>query len=215
MHEFKKMMSSRTRRAVGRCGFSLIELLVVIAVLGIVFTILVPQLTRAQDSAKLATCKSRLRNLGVGLRMYATDNNGKFPVSEYPCNPHLGLIDSLEGKYVTSVENFYCPNQTDDELAFTDGNVQAGRIGYFYYSCEKAPTYKLHPDTNKTLRNFGGATPNWPRQIDISMAEELWLMSDIWFSGVRAHPFGKKGMNFLRVDGSVGFVEGSPASVFK
>lgn len=60
-------------------AFTLIELLVVIAIIAILATILLPSLNLARELAKQAVCKSNLKNTGVALHLYATDNNDIFP----------------------------------------------------------------------------------------------------------------------------------------
>jgi prepilin-type N-terminal cleavage/methylation domain-containing protein/prepilin-type processing-associated H-X9-DG protein len=67
-----------TARWNNRNGFTLIELLVVIAIIALLAVILLPTLARAKASAKSASCKSNLRQLGIGLEMYVTEY-GKYP----------------------------------------------------------------------------------------------------------------------------------------
>jgi prepilin-type N-terminal cleavage/methylation domain-containing protein/prepilin-type processing-associated H-X9-DG protein len=54
-------------------GFTLLELLVVIAVVTILAALLLPALNRAKASAKSTACKSNLRQIGIGLRLYLDD----------------------------------------------------------------------------------------------------------------------------------------------
>ncbi len=62
-------------------GFTLIELLVVIAIISILIAILLPTLSKARYEAKNVACKSNLRQIAMGVLMYANDNKGYFPDS--------------------------------------------------------------------------------------------------------------------------------------
>jgi prepilin-type N-terminal cleavage/methylation domain-containing protein/prepilin-type processing-associated H-X9-DG protein len=62
-------------------AFTLVELLVVIAVIAILAAILLPVLPAARERGWTTQCKSNLRQLGLGMNMYATDNNGLYPES--------------------------------------------------------------------------------------------------------------------------------------
>lgn len=56
-----------------RSAFTLIELLVVIAIVSILAAILFPVFGQARSKARQATCLSNMRQLGIGLDMYAQD----------------------------------------------------------------------------------------------------------------------------------------------
>lgn len=62
-----------------RAGFTLIELLVVIAIIALLIGILVPSLSRARKSARTTLCLSNVRQMGIGLLMYADEYNGSLP----------------------------------------------------------------------------------------------------------------------------------------
>ena len=60
-------------------GFTLIELLVVIAIIAILAAILFPVFAQAREKARQITCASNLKQMGVGILMYATDYDECMP----------------------------------------------------------------------------------------------------------------------------------------
>jgi prepilin-type N-terminal cleavage/methylation domain-containing protein len=62
-----------------RVAFTLIELLVVIAIIGILASMILPSLTRAKQKARVMQCINNLRQIGMGIQMYAHDNKDYFP----------------------------------------------------------------------------------------------------------------------------------------
>ena len=71
------MCGSNYRAA--RQAFTLIELLTVIAVVGILAAILVPAIGKVRSNALTTECVSNLRQIGIGMQLYAQDNDGILP----------------------------------------------------------------------------------------------------------------------------------------
>ena len=51
----------------------------VIAIIGILAAILLPALARARGAARRASCANNLKQIGLSLKMYANEWNGRFP----------------------------------------------------------------------------------------------------------------------------------------
>jgi prepilin-type N-terminal cleavage/methylation domain-containing protein len=64
-----------------RKAFTLIELLVVIAIIAILAAILFPVFAQAKESAKSASDLSNVKQLGIAIAMYTTDNSDLYPLA--------------------------------------------------------------------------------------------------------------------------------------
>jgi prepilin-type N-terminal cleavage/methylation domain-containing protein len=57
-----------------RRGFTLVELLVVIAIIGVLIGLLLPAVQAAREAARRSSCSNNLKQIGVGLHVYADSN---------------------------------------------------------------------------------------------------------------------------------------------
>ena len=73
-----EQLATRRRQ---RAGFTLIELLVVIMVLGVLATLVAPNIFRHVGTAKETTARTQIEMLGAALDAYRLDT-GRYPTSE-------------------------------------------------------------------------------------------------------------------------------------
>ncbi|EDM29211.1 hypothetical protein LNTAR_22514 [Lentisphaera araneosa HTCC2155] len=109
--------------------FSLIELLVVVAIIGILASLLMPSLKSARGSAKQASCKNNMKQLGIGILMYHGDQDEKIPYANI--NGSIDGWDSLIRSYLTTktasgfwdstekIDSMRCPSARQPEIIGT------------------------------------------------------------------------------------------------
>jgi prepilin-type N-terminal cleavage/methylation domain-containing protein/prepilin-type processing-associated H-X9-DG protein len=99
----KKLLArSQPASAAGRGGFTLIELLAVIAIIAILAAILLPALAKAKQRAQRIQCMGQIRQLDLGINLWAPDNGEMYPPAGFGSknfNRHVSW-DSLIYSYV-------------------------------------------------------------------------------------------------------------------
>jgi prepilin-type N-terminal cleavage/methylation domain-containing protein len=108
----------RVRRSVP--GFTLIEMLVVIAIIGLLAALLFPVFAAARRSARMTTCTSNLRQIGLALQMYHSD------WGRMPTEPFRDSFNHPKGRdpiapYTKSGGIYHCPD------------AEAGLAGNYLY----------------------------------------------------------------------------------
>jgi len=125
-----------------KSGFTLIELLVVIAIIAILAAILFPVFAKARESARAASCKSNLKQIGTGWMMYVQDYDEKTPLnwwSDDPCgtSPQTNFPFGARGRqpimvrriqpYVKNLGVLSCPSD-GNPTAQGDDSVDVGQL---------------------------------------------------------------------------------------
>jgi prepilin-type N-terminal cleavage/methylation domain-containing protein/prepilin-type processing-associated H-X9-DG protein len=67
-----------TSKLFTRKGFTLIELLVVIAIIALLLSVLMPALAKVKEAGKRIVCLNLLKQMSIGNKVYATENNGQY-----------------------------------------------------------------------------------------------------------------------------------------
>lgn len=139
----------------GKRGFTLIELLVVIAIIAILAAMLLPALSKARARAKAAVCINNLKQVGLGMLMYAEDFDGLI----YGSN-----INDPRYRPYFSTDITRCPSvKPYDYSSDPDANkrcVYGFRAGYLFQGLEFTGGY-----VKKAL-------------YDRNMPESLWILAD-------------------------------------
>ncbi|HSH96384.1 MAG TPA: prepilin-type N-terminal cleavage/methylation domain-containing protein, partial [Roseimicrobium sp.] len=129
---------NKTHRFKGRriAAFTLVELLVVIGIIGLLISILLPSLSKAQEQAKRIKCAAQVRQHCAALIMYANDNKGRLPdygnkkgdfnrsgvtvTKDELQLVHPELRDMLKDVYGVPRQMFFCPTSPEnDSLGMT------------------------------------------------------------------------------------------------
>ena len=133
--------------SVRRRAFTLIELLVVIAIIAILASILFPVFAQAREKARQASCTSNLKQVGMGVMMYAQDYDEGLPLAAYnPAGqPLVQWYDVIEP---------YVKSGTQGQIV---GGVASQRNAAPFWICPSID------NTNVPLA-AGDAAPTFPAQ---------------------------------------------------
>lgn len=196
-----------------RRAFTLIEMLVTIGIAVTLAALLIPSLSSMFEKGKRAKCLSNLRQMGAGLVMSASENDGYGPydardtgntsLSSYragqtpilfgPLLPYMAAAD-YERYMVPSgkpPEIFICPSSRKDLLAAvrTPG-------------CE-ATSYWMNPDVSSNP-NKKTKLMAMPQRTIAIIDTCLWWQTTPEAWAPESH--AGEGFNFVRLDGSAGWM---------
>jgi len=158
-------------------AFTLIELLVVIAIIAILAGMLLPALGAAKAKAKHAACSNNIRMVGLGLRLWAGDNQDRFPWQLGTTNGGSQGSDDWADHFrlcsneLSSPNILLCPTETKHRAGTNWVNLDGfANISYFagIRAEETRPLTIVTGDSNVT-GGGGGYDPQWSTFLGASI----------------------------------------------
>ena len=170
------------------------ELLAAIAIIAVLAGMLLPTLCAPRETARRSTCLNNLKQIGLAMRLYSGDYNGRFPTDI--SGTTVGSFGLMTNNYQTSYKTWICPSDpgvvaSGSLLPFTRTNLSYAYAGF-------GLTEKVQPDT--------------PLACDRSSSGNLTARKP-WANNAWTHK--SDGGNVLFADGHVEFLRSPKSPMYR
>ena len=158
-------------------AFTLIELLVVIAIIAILAALLLPALASAKEKSKRVACLNNLRQLAIGVNIYALDFADKVLAARFNSgqyvqnclNPPEASAAAQVGLVVRSnvVSVWTCPNRPG--LPIYEQQFPQWVLGYQYFGGIAVWHNPAGDFASRSPVKLGSSKPTWTLAADATM----------------------------------------------
>ncbi|MCE5217347.1 DUF1559 domain-containing protein [bacterium] len=198
-----------------RHGFTLIELLVVIAIIAILAAILFPVFARAREKARQSSCSSNLKQLALGVEMYAQDYDEKLCPRYYRYNastPGGGTwCDTFVQPYIKNTQVVLCPSTNSKSYGYNMDYLDWQALASIQSPSETVMICEIKKNSTGAYGDVCVRKPSvfgTPPAVPTNDEDDLAGSSDPTYSP-RARGVHNGGSNIAFVDGHVKWMETS------
>ena len=165
-------------------GFTLIELLVVISIVALLIAILLPALSKAREAARLTQCSTNVRQIGIGMIMWAGNNKDYLPYDAD--SPNTRAMENTGLERVLTRAGIVGKTTRPEGWGGANGRTVTGGV----FLCPTSPMFKTtedagtngsryahrdNPDSHSldTVNTYSGLYGHWKRQHNTGTNPQL------------------------------------------